>query len=164
MGLSLQEANLLGIGHLHPAMSRGRSAERELLERIEPQPSRRVLSLDGALNRTERAFWHDVRLSPLIRQIAREPVTFRLAGRTRYTPDFGIWPEPASDWRFTLVEVKGFMRDDAAVKIKVAADLFPQFRWLLVYREKGGGWRVHNVDRNGIGRKPIVVSWINGVV
>lgn len=116
---------------------------------------------DG-MNRTERAFYDHVRPSSLVRQIEREPVTFRLAGRTKFTPDFGVWPEPASDWRFTLVEVKGFMRDDAAVKIKVAADLFPQFRWLLVYREKGGDWRVHEVTRSGIARRPIIIPWING--
>lgn len=167
MGLTLEQARALGIGHLHPAMCPAASPGRELLDRVQPQPSRRVLSLAGHLNKTEAAFWDRVRPSPLIRQIAREPVTFRLAGRTRYTPDFGVWPELIAehDGRFTLCEVKGFMRDDAAVKLKVAAEMFPWFRWLLVRRERrqGWGWEVREVDRGGIGREPIHVPWIHDV-
>ena len=43
-----------------------------------------------------------------------------------------------------MEEVKGFLRDDAAVKIKVAAKLYP-FRFTMYQRQKakaGGGWKV----------------------
>ena len=61
-----------------------------------------------------------------------------------------------------MVEIKGFMRDDAAVKIKVAAELYPCFRWLLVYRAGRHGWDVRNVTHTGIGTSPIHVPWIEG--
>jgi len=161
MGLSYSDAVKLGMGHLHPAVCGGKSKERELLDRLAIPVLQSHTPNDG-MNKLERDFAGRLQSSHLIRQWAREPMTFRLAGRTRYTPDFGVWPHPASDWRFTLCEVKGFMRDDASVKIKVAADLFPQFRWLLVYRDGRHSWEVRNVDRNGIGREPITVPWING--
>jgi hypothetical protein len=44
-----------------------------------------------------------------------------------------------------LIEVKGFWRDDARVKIKVAREMFPWFVWtaVKVYR---GGWKYENFD------------------
>jgi hypothetical protein len=46
--------------------------------------------------------------------------------------------------RFTIVEVKGFMRDDAQVKLKVAARLFRRFDFVLV-KKKGTGWDISEV-------------------
>jgi hypothetical protein len=63
--------------------------------------------------------------------------------------------------RLVFVETKGFMRDDAAVKLKVAASMYPAFGWLLVTRDKWG-WEVREVAAGGIGREPIIVPWING--
>jgi hypothetical protein len=43
----------------------------------------------------------------------------------------------------TFYETKGFMRDDAIVKIKTAAKQFPMFTFVLVTRKKkseGGAW------------------------
>jgi hypothetical protein len=118
------------------------------------------------MNGLERRFAGTLRLAVerrLVRQWMREPFRLRLAGGVTYRPDFLVWPEPASDWRVTFVEVKGgLFRDDAKVKTKVVADRFPMFRWLLVTRDAGRGWEVRTVDCNGIGRKPIIVSWING--
>ena len=62
----------------------------------------------------------------------------RLAGRTWYTPDFlAVQHISANEHMpplFIFVEIKGFMRDDAAVKLKVAAETYPCFQWLLVRR------------------------------
>jgi hypothetical protein len=158
MGLTYAESKLLGIGHLHPAVSRDRSAERELLDAIDPAPP----TPDDGMNKLERAFSEELKCHHrLVRRWEFQLVTFRLGGSVRYTPDFDVWPNPASDWRFTLVETKGWLREDARDKLKVAAGLFPEFRWLLVYRKKAI-WRIHEVDRSGIGREPIVVPWING--
>lgn len=44
-------------------------------------------------------------------------------------------------------EVKGFMRDDARVKFKVAAALYPWFEWVLVVRD-GKGWEVTYARRD----------------
>lgn len=67
-----------------------------------------------------------------------EGITLKLADDTRYTPDFVV---QALSGQIELHECKGFWRDDARVKIKVAAKMFP-FRFLAVTREKAGGWKV----------------------
>ena len=61
-----------------------------------------------------------------------EAVKLRLADNTFYTPDFFItYPD-----RFEVLEVKGFWRDDARVKIKVAAETFPYFKFKAVQWKK----------------------------
>jgi hypothetical protein len=114
------------------------------------------------MNGLERSFWRGV-LEPArargeVLACWREPLKFRLGGRVFWTPDFAAI-EP--DGRLVLIETKGgWFRDHAKVKTKVAAALYPQFRWLLVFREGRGGWRVLEVTGRGIGREPIVVPWI----
>lgn len=70
-----------------------------------------------------------------------EAMTLRLADRTRYTPDFAVLKLAGEDGERWLEfhEVKGFWRDDARVKIKVAAEMFP-FRFIAITKAKGGGW------------------------
>ena len=63
-----------------------------------------------------------------------EGLTLKLAHDTRYTPDFFV---VLADGSCELHEVKGFMRDDANVKLKVAARLFP-FPVFLVRKYLGG--------------------------
>jgi len=72
---------------------------------------------------------------------AFEAVTLKLADDCRYTPDFAVM---LRDGSLECHEVKGFWRDDARVKIRVAAAKFP-FRFLAVTQipvRKGGGWKV----------------------
>jgi hypothetical protein len=117
---------------------------------------------DG-MNKTERAFAEMLGNSVHVARWMREPIKVRLAGRTWYTPDFGVWPDPGiQEYKFTLVEVKGFMRDDAAVKIKVAASLYPEWRWLLVRRAGRHGWLGREVTSRGIGTVPVQIPWILG--
>ncbi len=66
-----------------------------------------------------------------------EKVKLRLAEKTYYTPDFLV---VLPDGRIEFHEVKGFWRDDARVKFKVAAEQFPWFRFVAVTRPKIGGW------------------------
>ena len=62
-----------------------------------------------------------------------EAVKFRLARLCFLTPDFlVIYP----DGRREMHDVKGFMEDDALVKIKVAAQLYQDFRFVAVTRRK----------------------------
>jgi hypothetical protein len=63
-----------------------------------------------------------------------EPVKLRLADRTTYTPDFMVI---AANDIVELHEVKGFWEDDARVKIKVAAEMFPMFLFKAFTRKKG---------------------------
>ncbi len=69
-----------------------------------------------------------------------ERFTFRVADDCRYTPDFVV---QLANGELEVHEVKGFWEDDALVKIKVAADLFP-FRFVAVQaipKKSGGGWK-----------------------
>jgi hypothetical protein len=165
MGLTYSQAKRLGLGDLHPAASGARSKERELIDRY-GAPVQSKAPSDG-MNKLERAF-RDLVLEPAwvrgdLARYYREPVKLRLAGRTWYMPDFLVaecMEYPVM--RLTLVEVKGFMRDDAAVKLKVAASLYPHFRWLLVRRERVAGWLAWEVDGRGIGADSIYVPWIHG--
>ena len=60
------------------------------------------------------------------------PARRRSADATRYTPDFLV---ELPGGLLELHEVKGFWRDDARVKFKVAAELFPMFRFVAVKRK-----------------------------
>lgn len=96
----------------------------------------------GQLNKTEAAYEAHLTLMRNAGQILWfkfEAVKLRLADNTFYTPDFAVL---ALDGVFELHEVKGFWEDDARVKIKVAAALFPfRFKAIKVLAKKhGGGW------------------------
>jgi hypothetical protein len=58
---------------------------------------------------------------------------FRLADNTFYTPDFMV---VMADGLLEAHEVKGFWEDDARVKIKVAASLFPIQFTGVTYQKK----------------------------
>jgi len=73
---------------------------------------------------------------------AFEAITFKLAHDTRYTPDFIV---QRTSGIIECHEVKGFWRDDARVKIKVAASLFP-FKFLAVTAIKDGGDALKSVS------------------
>lgn len=65
-----------------------------------------------------------------------EPISFRLPGKLRFTPDFLVL---AGDG-LTFYEVKGWSRNrrDGITRLKMAAGLFPFFNWKLVTRSNGG--------------------------
>ena len=71
----------------------------------------------------------------------------RLADGTWYTTDFYImYP----DAHIEIHETKGFMRDDANVKIKAAAEKYPEFKFVLVqWKKKEGGWVFKNYRDHG---------------
>lgn len=92
------------------------------------------------MNKTERRYADNLEMKRLAGAIVRweyEPEKFELAYRCMYTPDFRvIFP----DGKIEYHEVKGFMRDDAAVKIKVAARMFPHYRFVVVKWDGKKGW------------------------
>lgn len=94
-----------------------------------------AISTDEAkLNKTERAYLAYLRTDRPHDMIHIQSLTLKLADDCRYTPDF-VTVDYAGEtigW-----EVKGFMRDDALVKIKVAARMFLWIRFVLVRRIKG---------------------------
>ncbi len=74
------------------------------------------------MNRTEARYADHLDSDPNVVWWMFEPLSLRLAEGTFYRPDFAVL---FADGRLEFHEVKGFWRDDARVKIKVAASLFP---------------------------------------
>lgn len=77
---------------------------------------------------------------------AFEPIKLRLADRTWYTPDFFVIPKSSL---IELHEYKGFWKDDARVKIKVAAEQFPFFKFKAITKQAkkhGGGYAVEEFN------------------
>ena len=62
-----------------------------------------------------------------------EAITLKLAKDTRYTPDFAVINK---NGELEYHEIKGFLRDDALVKIKVAAEMFPFIFRMFIYKKK----------------------------
>ncbi len=117
------------------------------------------------MNKTERAFGDVLEAARSAYHIASwryEAITLRLAGRCRYTPDFFVVDRGLLSGH-TFIETKGpYAREDSLIKLKVAAETYPCFRWLLIRRAGRHGWDVREITRTGIGVHPIVVPWITG--
>lgn len=102
----------------------------------------------GTMNKTEAAYAALLQLRKDAGQLAGfwfEAVTLKLAKDTRYTPDFLV---QLKDGTMEFHEVKGYWEDDARVKIKVAAEMFPfMFRAYRPRAKKdGGGWSEETFD------------------
>lgn len=97
----------------------------------------------GQMNKTEEAYAKHLQNLQHAGQVAWykfEGVKLRLADNTFYSPDFAVM---LASGEMEMHEVKGFWQDDARVKIKVAADLYP-FRFISVQplpKKAGGGWK-----------------------
>lgn len=104
----------------------------------------------GEMNKVEAAYakhLEERRYVGTVLWYAFEAIKFRLADKTFFTPDFLVM---LSDDTLEIHEVKGSKRiketgetkpwveEDAAIKIKVAAEQFPfKFRMMFLDREKG---------------------------
>jgi len=117
----------------------------------------RPRSLPGQMNKTERAYADLLSQAMLIDQVMGwryEAIKLRLADNTFYTPDF--WVQLPSG-EIELHEVKAcksddsfLCEDDAAVKIKVAAEMYPEFGFVMCGRlTKDRGWRIEKIGRKG---------------
>lgn len=69
-----------------------------------------------------------------------EPFNVRLAGKTFYRVDFLV----VCPGHFEFHEIKGgYIHDDALVKFKTAAELYPWFRWKMIQKvSKREGFKV----------------------
>lgn len=95
------------------------------------------------MNKTEAAYAAILEARRLAGEIHRwdfEPVKLRLADRTYYTPDFRVI---LANMEVEYHEVKGFWRDDARVKLKVAAEQHP-YRFVAV-RLVHGQWQTEAI-------------------
>lgn len=117
-----------------------------------------ALDARDAMNKTERQFAQLLELRKregLVVAWVFEPMKFRLAPRTWYTPDFLVLTRDAVP---TLYEVKAMWhwkngakrpgwKDDSRVKVKVVAELFPWFRWrAAVYDSKTDKWTYEHIN------------------
>lgn len=101
----------------------------------------------GELNKTEEAYRQYLEARILAKEIVWyqfEPFTLKLAPKTTYTPDFLV---QLASGHLEVHEVKGFWQEDARVKIKVAAQMFPVFKFIAVQKADkddapGDGWKV----------------------
>lgn len=103
---------------------------------VDSTPRTTPRNLFAGMNGTEREY--AIRLEAqkrdgLIHDWFYESLTFKLAQDCRYTPDFLVIE---NDGRLVFHETKGFMRDDALVKLRVCAKQFP-FPLFLHRLEKG---------------------------
>jgi hypothetical protein len=101
----------------------------------------------GKANKTEAAYGDFLELRRRAGEVLWfkfEGMKFKLADNTFYTPDY---PVLLADGTMEMHEVKGFMLEDANVKIKVAADLYP-FTFCIVRKGKTPtSWTVTPVGR-----------------
>ena len=98
----------------------------------------------GVMNQAESEYaelLEELRLSGNVAWWKFEAIKLKLANNTTYTPDFFVM---LSTGELQAHEIKGFWRDDARVKIKVAADIYP-FKFVAVRKKPkkdGGGWAI----------------------
>lgn len=99
----------------------------------------------GVMNKTEEAYaahLEQLKHAGQVLWYKFEGIKLRLANKTFYTVDFFVMP---TSRELEAHEVKGFWTDDARVKIKVAADMYPVFKFIAIKKESkadGGGWNV----------------------
>ncbi len=112
------------------------------------KPAKRIRQNSAGLNKTEQAFSDYLERDNVTGDFTKgrvlaQSITLRLGNGVRYTPDFVT----VTFFRnlMTAYEVKGYMRDDAAVKLKVAAAQYPWIAFKLVTRRKDGGWDIEAV-------------------
>ena len=143
------------MSHRLPLSGYGPAAQAQIIAALQDRPPGPVQSGSGdtfvlearkttdedRLNKTEAAFLAYLRASH-VEHLAIQAITLKLADDCRYTVDFtGI-----REGRLMAWEVKGFFRDDAKVKIRVAARMFPWILFVLVRKQKGGGWTLKEVN------------------
>lgn len=98
----------------------------------------------GTMNKTEAAYaatLEALKHAGLVQWYRFEGIKLRLAENTFYTPDFAVM---RGDGVLEMHEVKGFWRDDARAKIKIAADQYP-FHFIAAKaraKKDGGGFAV----------------------
>ena len=97
----------------------------------------------GRMNNLEFDYSKKLEMGKMVGDVlwyAFESMKFRLADNTYYTPDFIVM---RGDRTLEVHETKGFWTDDGRAKIKIAAEMFPLFKFIAIKRQtkkQGGGW------------------------
>lgn len=127
---------------------------------VAPVRARTLRQQTGSgLNKLETAFLGHLEARKM-GELLTQAITLKIANGCRYTPDF---VEVRHGLGMRAYEVKGFMRDDAAVKIKVAAARFPWIEFFLATRPKRAGeWRIERVYGEGLAPRPLPQRVLGG--
>lgn len=153
MGITYEDACRLGLGQEHP--------DHPARRQDQPPPMKVRLPRTNALgqNKTEARFdalLAGLKASRKITWFGFESVKVRLSGRTTYAPDFLV---QRCDGSLVFIEVKGYMREDASVKLKTAPTIHPWAEFLVAFAD-GRGFDIRRVTaRGGIDRRPVVDWW-----
>ena len=102
--------------------------------------------LPGVMNQTETAYSEMLQVRQEAGEIAAwwfEAIKFKLADNCHYSPDFAVL---FADGSMEFIDAKGGgpIDDKSVVKIKVAAEKFPMFRFVMEQKrakKHGGGWK-----------------------
>jgi hypothetical protein len=100
---------------------------------------------ESGMNKTEEAFSRLLEEAKTKGEIIAwhfEAITLKVAANTRYRPDF-LAVLPDGHWQF--FEIKGYLRDDAAVKFKAAPEKFPECSFMMLRRKRGEWMTVYNL-------------------
>lgn len=98
------------------------------------------------MNGIERAWSGVLNLDASVRRWVWQGARLRLAKGAYYTPDFLV---VKADGSIELHETKGFMREAARVRIRTAAELYPEFLFVLV-RRPAQMWELEHVAGAGV--------------
>lgn len=99
----------------------------------------------GEMNKTEMALYEVLSLQKAAGELVwveYERVTLKLGPDCRYTPDFDVLTSAGT---LMFYDAKGgFIAEDATVKIKTAAELFPFFSFYIAQLTRNG-WEFKEV-------------------
>ena len=99
---------------------------------------RHVVNEMNGLEKKYAAYLETRRLTGEIVGWKFEAMKLKLARATFYNPDFLV---VTLEYRIELHETKGFARDDWRVKHKIAIEMFPEFRFVIVcWNKNTKGW------------------------
>lgn len=95
------------------------------------------------MNKTEREYFEQLKLSFPNCDVRWEAYTLRLANRATYTPDFAVI---SCSGEIDFYEVKGaYIYPKALVKLRIAAEMFPH-RFYLAQKKKHN-WTVTDIPK-----------------
>jgi hypothetical protein len=92
--------------------------------------------MNGLEERYASTVLHPMRMAGELVDWKFEAMGFRLGEKCFFYPDFWVvYPD-----RFEIHECKGRWEDDALVKMRVAAELYPWLKWKAFSYRKTTGW------------------------
>lgn len=112
--------------------------EEAAIPNAKPQSKKRIRQSDKpVLNKTESEFQRILLLSNP--EAVAQSVRFKLSTGCHYTPDFFSFSQ------MTAWEVKGrHAWEDSLIKLRMAAKVWPNIRWMLVWKDDGQ-WQEQHV-------------------